>query len=341
MRLNTKILTQFKTTTPLLRLSLLATLTVAIVAMLVYVISRSASDDIVVMLTPTPLAAAVTPAEEASDAVLAAVTPESVAPALPTLVFYLSLAQNSAQTIGAAGEIYDEDILSYDGADFALVFDGSAVGLPANVDVDAFDFVDADAILISFDKPVSIGQLKVDDSDIVKFEATSLGPDNTAGTFSLFLDGAAVGLTTSSENVDALTLLPDGTLLVSTEGRAKVPGLNRNIRAEKEDILAFTPVRPGDYSSGAWSLYLDGANVGIRGSSENINGLAIGPSGEIYLTTTGKFSVNDLTGSGEDIFSYPFPALENNPTSNFSPTLFFDGNSHGLKRDDVDAISIP
>jgi hypothetical protein len=251
------------------------------------------------------------------------------------------LAKDSTQTIGSVSEVHDDDILGFDGANFTLVFDGSAAGLPSNVDVDAFDFIDADTILLSFDKTVSIGSLKVDDSDIVKFEATSLGPNNTAGTFSLFFDGAKVGLRTNRANVDALTLLPDGRLLISTEGRVKVSGLNGNVRAEAEDILAFAPVAPGDYSQGDWSLYLDGSNVGIKSGSENIDGLAGGPDGEIYLTTTGKFSLNGITGSGEDILTYTSTWLENGPASNFSPTLFFDGRTHGLDRNDVDAISVP
>jgi hypothetical protein len=343
MQLNTKKLPQFKTLPPRIQLLLLMTLIVIVVAILTYSLSGSASEDIVVVLTPTPLAAAAaeTPAQDTSNATLATVEPDIVAPALPPNAFYFSLAKDAAQTIGSVSEVRDEDILIYDGANFALVFDGSAAGLAANTDVDALDFVDADTILMSFDKAVSIGLLKVDNSDIVMFEATSLGLNNTAGTFSLFFDGATVGLKTNRANVDAFTLLPDGSLLISTEARVKVAGVNGDVRAEDEDILAFTPAAAGNYSSGDWSLYFDGSNVGIRSGSENIDGLAIGPSGEIYLTTTGKFSVNGIAGSGEDILTYTSTLLENSPVSNFSPTLFFDGRMHGLNRNDVDAISVP
>jgi hypothetical protein len=274
----------------------------------------------------------------ANDAALA---PDLTEPALSTAILYLSLAKDSAQALGAVSEVYDEDILSFDGTDFTLVFDGSAADLPANADVDAIHIVDADTLLMSFDKPVSIGSLRVDDSDIVKFEATSLGPDNTAGAFSLFFEGATVGLKTNRANVDAVALLPDGTLLISTEARVKVAGANRNVRAEAEDILAFTPVAPGDYKSGDWSLYFDGSNVGIRSGSEDIDGLAIGPSGEVYLTTSGKFSMKGLAGGGEDIFIGTSPSPGNMMTSDFSSTLFFEGSGFGLSRNDVDAISVP
>jgi hypothetical protein len=340
MRLNSKILPQFKALTPRLWLPLLAALIVVIVAMLVYSLGGSASDDIVIMLTPPPKLTP-TPLAAAAAETPAAVEPEVGVPALPPNGFYLSLAKDSVQTIGSVSEVQDEDILSYDGSDFALVFDGSAAGLAANVDVDAFDFLDTATLLLSFDKPTAIGPLRVDDSDIVKFEATSFGPDNTAGRFSLFFEGAALGLKTSRANVDALTLLPDGMLLISTEGRVKMAGVTGSVRAEAEDILAFVPAAPGDYGSGDWSLYLDGSNTGIRSGRENIDGLAIAPSGEIYLTTTGKFSAAGITGSGEDIFSYTPASPEDITAANFSQTLFFDGSGHGLNRNDVDAISFP
>jgi hypothetical protein len=278
---------------------------------------------------------------DTNGATLAPVKPEAEAPAPPPNTFHLSLAKNAAQTVGSIDGVRDEDILSYDGANFSMVFDGSAAGLAATVDIDAFHVVDADTILMSFDKPASIGPLNVDDTDIVKFEATSLGLDNTAGTFSLFFDGSRVGLKTRGENVDAFTLLPDGSLLISTEGVVKVSSASGNVRVENEDILAFAPAAPGDYSSGVWSVYFDGSKVGIRGGPENIDGLAIGPSGEIYLTTTSKFSVNGITGSGEDIFIHTPTAPETSIASNFSPTLFFEGRVHGLKRNDIDAISVP
>jgi hypothetical protein len=316
------------------------------VGILVYDLWKLPSDGIVINLTPAPklistpqaVAVAATPVVAANDAALAHDLTES---ALSAAVLYLSLAKDSAQALGAVSEVYDEDILSFDGTDFTLIFDGSAAGLPANADVDAIHIVDADTLLMSFDKSVSIGSLKVDDSDIVKFEAISLGPDNTVGTFSLFFEGAAVGLRTNRANVDALTLLSDGTLLISTESRVKVAGSSRDIKAEAEDILAFTPAAPGDYSRGDWSLYFDGSNVGIRSGSEDIDGLAGGPEGEIYLTTSGKFSMKGLAGSGEDVFMYTPISSGNVMASNFSTTLFFDGREFGLARNDVDAISVP
>jgi PKD repeat protein len=118
-----------------------------------------------------------------SDTASAPVTINSVPPS--TGLLYLSLANSGSYAVGAAANVRDEDIVSFDGTNFALVFDGSDVGVGA-VDVDAFALVNANTLLMSFDDPVTIGSLgTVDDSDIVQFNATSLG-NNTTGTFSLF-----------------------------------------------------------------------------------------------------------------------------------------------------------
>jgi hypothetical protein len=347
MRLKSKILTPFKALPLRLWLPILLTLiVVTVLAALVYRSGETTSPAIV-LLTPTatatPLAAAAaaTPAVGTNDVPLSLAAPEAATPVPQAPTFHLSLAKDAARPLGSVEEARDEDILSYDGTTFAMVFDGSAAGLAASVDVDAFHFLDADTLLLSFDKPVSIGPLRVDDSDIVKFEATSLGLEKTAGTFSLFFDGSTVGLRTSGENVDAFALLPDGALLISTEGVVRVPGANRSLRVENEDILAFAPAEPDDYSSGLWSLYFDGSEAGIKGGSENVDGFAVGPKGELFLTTTGRFSVNSLAGGGEDIFIATSISLENSPAYSFSPTLFFEGSLHGLERNNIDALSIP
>ncbi len=125
---------------------------------------------------------------------------------------YLTLI--SSQTVNGVS-VANEDILAFDGTDFAMYFDGSDVGV-GGFAISAFAIVDSDEILMSFSASGSVpGIGTVDDSDIVKFTATSLG-DVTAGSFDLYFDGSDVGLTRSGEDIDALELLPNGHLLIST-----------------------------------------------------------------------------------------------------------------------------
>ena len=66
----------------------------------------------------------------------------------------------------------------------------------------------------------------VDDSDIVKFTATSLGA-STAGSFELYFDGSDVGLGSSSdEDIYALAVDTTGEIYLSTRGNFSVSGLS-------------------------------------------------------------------------------------------------------------------
>ena len=246
--------------------------------------------------------------------------------------FYLSLANSGSYTVGAVPSVRDEDILFFDGANFSMFFDGSDVGVGGS-DVDAFYIVDANTILISFDTDFTIGALgQVDDSDIVQFEATSLG-DNTTGSFvSIFFDGSLVGLETTNEDVDAVELLPDGRLLVSMNGNFTVPGVS----GRDEDLAAFTPTTPGDYTSGAWAMYFDGSDVGL--SATDIDGVSVDINGDIYLSMRDNFTVPGVSGADEDVFVCRPISLGDNTACTYLPNLF-DGSLWGLDSNDLDAIA--
>jgi len=218
-----------------------------------------------------------------------------------------------------------------------MVFDGSDVGVTG--DVDAFYFVDADTILFSIDTQTTLPTVGlVDDFDIIRFDATALG-STTAGTLSLYFDGSDVGLSTSSSDIDAIELLPDGRLLLSTSGSPTGIGVSG---AADEDILAFTPTSLGDTTAGSWAMYFEGSDVGLNTSSdEDIDGAAIAGNGNIYLTTRGNFAVTGVSGADEDVFICTPTSLGSVTACTFSPTLYFDGSQYGLDANDIDALDLP
>jgi len=71
--------------------------------------------------------------------------------------------------------------------------------------IDAFALAPDGKLVMSFTQPAGVPGIvgTVDDSDLVKFNATSLGA-TTAGTFQRYFDGSDVGLTTDAEDIDAL-----------------------------------------------------------------------------------------------------------------------------------------
>jgi len=259
----------------------------------------------------------------------------------------MSLANNGTYTVGTLNGVHDEDILGWTGTDYVMVFDGSDVGLPSSQDINAFYIVSPNIILMSFESGMTLaGAGTVDDSDIVQFTATSLG-DTTAGSFSLYFDGSDVGLTTGGEDIDAVELLPDNRLLISTLGAVAVPGLPAPIGDTSwrdEDILAFTPTSLGGNTAGSWAGYFEGSDVGLGGpgnAGEDVNGLAVDSIGDIYLTTQGNFNTGSVSGENEDIFICTPTSLGDTTSCTYSPTLFFDGSVNGINNRNVDAIDLP
>lgn len=250
--------------------------------------------------------------------------------------FYLTL--SGGGTVGGV-TAEDVDILHFDGAAWSLFFDASDVGISTSgQDVNDFAVVNSNTLLLTFNATIILNGITFDPWDVAQFDATSLG-ENTAGTFSMYFDGEDVGLDTTSEVIDALGLLPDGRILVSTTGSPAVPGLTGLV---DEDILAFTPTGLGAVTSGAWSLYFDGSDVGLADSgNEDIAGLDVTPNGDIYLTTVIDFLVDGISGFNEDVFVCTPTSLGDVTTCTYSPALFFDGSAWGLDTNAVDGIHIP
>lgn len=255
---------------------------------------------------------------------------------VPSPILYLSIHAFGARTLGTLHGVQNEDVVSFDGTGFAMLFDGSDVRVGAVV-LDAFAMVGPDTFLMSFDRPIRISGVGwVDAPDIVRFQATSLG-DTTAGSFSMYFDGSDVGLTAWSEGVDAIEPLADGRLLISTRGRATVLG----VVALGQDLLAFTPSSLGYNTAGSFSMYFDGSDVGLTAWSEGIDGVAVTAGGPLLLSTGGAFTVPGMSGQGEDLFVCAPSSLGPDTSCTYSSALFFQGSAWGLGGLGVDAFELP
>ncbi|MCO5190544.1 MAG: proprotein convertase P-domain-containing protein [Anaerolineae bacterium] len=230
----------------------------------------------------------------------------------------------------------DEDILLYDTGtgSWSMYFDGSDV-LPST-DINAFALLADGTILMSFNNAPNVSGVGiVDDSDIVQFTPTSLG-STTAGTFVMFFDGSDVGLTTSGEDISSIAVSPAGNLVVSFLGSWSVTGAS----GVDEDLAEFAATSWGTSTSGTWSMYFDGSDVGLNTSSnEDVWGAYIATNGNIYLTTQGAFGVAGLSGDGSDIFICNSPTT-GSVTSCSSFTMYFDGSAEGIGSEQIDGIVI-
>lgn len=270
-----------------------------------------------------------------------------VAVPTPPIAFFIST--SSSVKIGTL-KAADEDILQYVPStdEFSLYFDGSDAGI-AKVDIDALELIDEGdfgAILMSFDKPIKMTidgtpKVLVDDSDIVKFTFIAEPGANTSGIFTTCFDGSAFDLTTSGEDIDAITFDQDGRLVISTDGTAKVNGTSLTV-ADEDLLVLGAGAFDCDTAAGPWSLYVDGSDLALTTGSEDIGGAWIDQSvsdNNLYLSTKGNFAAADgfnaVSGDSDDIFGATLITTGDNTTAAFFTA--FDGDVVGLKKA-IDAI---
>ena len=231
--------------------------------------------------------------------------------------------------------IADEDVLAYDlnSGLWSLIIDGSDLGFGIN-DIDALHRLGDGSFLLSLERAQTIGSLgSVDDSELFQFIPTSLG-DTTSGTFLRYLDGTDVGLSSGGEDVDSAGFTPDGRPIVSTLG-----GYFAGISGGSSDLLVLDGATLGDPTSGTWALYFNGATAELTDSSENVTGSWINPSnGDIYLATSGAFTVTGASGGATDIFICTPLSLGQTTTCTYS--IFWNGGNFGLSGLAIDAFTI-
>ncbi|MCB0123596.1 MAG: hypothetical protein KDE58_15195, partial [Caldilineaceae bacterium] len=246
----------------------------------------------------------------------------------------------SASTSGTVDNLRyrDEDILAYNLATgrWSMLFDGSDVGLGSN-DINALHVADNGTIYLSvastsrmYRPPGYVGPGTLYNTNIYAFVPTTLGWE-TAGTFELIFDGSDVGLDRNTENIDALALGEDGSIVISTLGTATVRGHNgAPLWAKDQDLLLFTPTTLGEETTGSWQLRFDGTAAGLREPDEDIWGVWLNQDA-LYLTTRGDFVVDGLRGGGGDIL------LCDAAPCAFTKAL--EGSAIGLAHERIDGFS--
>lgn len=288
--------------------------------------------------TPTPTDGTPTVTPTATDDAPTA-TPTATAtppPAGPSMLYYLS----STSGGNAGGVAFaDEDIVLFDTATagWSLYFDGSDVGLGSN-DVDGFHLQDDGTILLSIGKPQQITDLGVvDDSDVLLFTPTSIGLE-TAGQFSLYLDGSDIGLTSNGEDISGLAKTDDGRLIVSTVGKVVVAGLT----ASKWDLIVFNPA-PNGYgadTAGEWSLYVAGSSIDLSTKTEAIMAVSLSADNHLYLATKGVFNVDGVSGGATDVFLCSLTAPGADSECSPTPSVSWWGGTHGYGNEKIDALFV-
>ena len=241
-------------------------------------------------------------------ALLAAATGGSRAQALLVI-----LSTRSDATLGTLS-FEPEDLVQYDTlTDSATLFlDGDAVFVEEE-NIDAFHLLPNGNILLSTAGGAQIGTLVFAGGDLVEY-------DPVANAATLYFDGSAE-FTLAPENIDALHLLANGHLLLSTVSDATLGTL----AFEAEDLVEY------DMVAHTATLFFDGDAEFPQ--EEDIDAVDVLANGHLVLSTADDATLGSLTFEEEDLVEY-------DPVGN-TATLLFDGDAEfTLAEEDIDAVQV-
>lgn len=240
--------------------------------------------------------------------------PTTVALTVRGPVFFSTLGNTNPP--GVAGTADDADIYGWSGTAYSRAHDLTTMGVPASANVDGYDRVDATHFYLSFAADTTITGLgTVQDEDVVAW---------SNGTWSVWFDGTARGLTAANLDLDAISVA-GGSLYFSTVGNTNPPGVTGT--ADDADVYRWDGT--------AFSRVVDATAIGLPAAT-NVDGLVWQDATHQYWS----FAPDTTT----------FPGLGNVQDEDVvhrSGTVwavYFDGTAHGLGTSgnlDVDAVDVP
>lgn len=178
------------------------------------------------------------------------------------------------------------------------------------------------------DGSYSVGAVtNVSDEDILRFDGSD---------FSLFFDGSDVGV--GGVDLDAFTLVDANTILMSFDSPVVISGLGT---VDDADLVQFDATSLGETTTGAFSWFFDGSDVGLTEDGEGVDGIELLPDGQLLISTRGSVSVSGVSGEDEDVLIFT-PTSSGSETSG-SWAMYFDGSDVALadtSDEDVDGFAI-
>lgn len=180
--------------------------------------------------------------------------------------------------------------------------------------------------MISSDVNGSVPGLSYRDEDIISYNPSTQ-------QWTLVFDGSDVGL--GNVDVDAFAFLPNGHLLLSVDKDFKLNGFGQ---VDESDILEFIPGSYGANTSGSYTLYFDGSDVGLDKSDEDVDAIGFDASGNLLVSVNGSFNAQGVKGADEDLFVLNGFASGANTSGAWA--LYFDGSDVGLTSSGEDIYGV-
>jgi subtilisin family serine protease len=151
----------------------------------------------------------------------------------------------------------------------------------------------------------------------------------------LLFDASDVGI--DEANLDALAIDGEGDLLLSFDRELEIPGAGS---IDDADVVMFRPASLGASTSGRFLPMLDGSDVGLRASTEDVDGVEILENGRLLVSTLGAAVVPGAAVRRHDLLAFAPSRLGADSEGTWS--VAFRGASAGLNlpSEAVDAVAV-
>jgi hypothetical protein len=207
----------------------------------------------------------------------------------------------------------DDDVVSVESGVATEIFDGGTE-FSGNENLDAFHIMDTGNYLLSTHNSAVVGGLSIEKHDIAEF-------DPNTGIATLYMDGDThLG---ANENINGISMLPNGNLAISTLNPATLGALS----FRQEDVVEYDP---GTMTA---TMLFDGS-VHLS-NSRTIDGVHVEQDGNLLLSVAdGGESIGALDFDIYDVVRFDVGIT--------TASLYFDGEvEFGNTTENVDAISFP
>jgi len=192
----------------------------------------------------------------------------------------------------------------------AVFLDGTMI-FHQNDNINAFDVLDDGHVVLSSDGNFRIAPHNFGDDDLAEYDPVS-------GNASIYFSGSH--FSSGHEDIDAVSVLPNGHIVLSTDGNARLGSLS----FDDGDLVEYDPV------SGNASLLFDENRFH---GNEDIDAVHVFDDGIIVFSTRGNAAIDGLSFTPGDLIAY-------DPVGD-SAWMFFRGYSHFSNGgEDIDAVSI-
>lgn len=163
--------------------------------------------------------------------------------------------------------------------------------------------------------------------------------DGATATWRRYFDGSDVGI--GGRAIDGMAVTATGDILLSFASATTIAGLTggpNGTSVGAEDIVRFTPTSLGENTAGTWAFYFDATDVGLTTTGENIESIAILPSGAIGISTVDNPTVTGISGTAdEDILAFTPTSLGSVTAGTWSWGLDLSDVGYTLTDEDTDA----